>query len=527
MSKKPVQLSFTLATIAAIGAWLGWATTKRGPVATAPAERSAPQAVVPSHTPPRDGKAKIRPEDDPTTDQVDLEAITDGALANQRTLKFRSREEMEAFLRSLEGKGIRVLGRIDGLNVLRIGFDSLADLAGLPKDAEQGLIYPVNLPPNPEGGVQDGALGFGGSLLKWLGADTDRSGYGNGVKVAVLDTGVASHLALAGKIQQLELVPFSVDPSALNGHGTAVASLIAGSHAAVQGLAPGVDLLSIRVANDAGVSDSFTLAQGILAALDNGASLINISMGSYGNSPVLRDAVAQAIAQGAVIVASAGNEGYSNTVAYPAAYPGVIGVAAVEANSTHLDFSNSGSSVDVAAPGLAINAAWPGDKMISFTGTSASAPVVTGAIASAYTKGSTVGQAADLVLSNLNEGGYPGTDPQLGAGVLDVGRVERAKTPNVVDVAVASQVVDTSEVNPKLLVTIENRGTTTVSNTGVTVSSGGNQTPLNIPTLAAGQTHTFTLPVPAGSTVQSQVTAGGGVVDQFPSNNKRTDTIKR
>ncbi|MGY8688851.1 MAG: S8 family serine peptidase, partial [Verrucomicrobiales bacterium] len=132
----------------------------------------------------------------------------------------------------------------------------------------------------------------------------------------------------------------------INGHGTAVASVAAGTHAAAPGVAPAAQVLSFRVADSDGNSDSFTLAQGILAAAEAGADVINISLGSTGDSGVVEEAVNKAMAAGSTIVAAAGNNG-ADSLSYPAAYEGVISVGSVDAAGQHLDFSNTAESLNI------------------------------------------------------------------------------------------------------------------------------------------------------------------------------------
>jgi len=290
------------------------------------------------------------------------------------------------------------------------------------------------------------------------------------------------------------------------------------------------------VADDSGTSDSFLLAQGVIAAMVGGADIINISLGSYGNSGVLHDAIVEATNAGIVVVASAGNDGYE-TITYPAAYSEVIGVGAVDATGSYLEFSNAGTGLSATAPGFGVNAAWPDEGLISFTGTSASAPVLAGAIAAVMSPGDgssvTALEAASDVLGNLDEAGFPGEDPLYGDGLVDLGRVMRSDTPGITDAALASTVLSYPDHGgpPEMLVTVENRGTELLVNAAVTVSSGAGSTPLNVTTLQPGAIQTFTVPVPNsafdGGTpfrVQSSVRLGEGV-DNFPSNDSRVDTL--
>ena len=133
-----------------------------------------------------------------------------------------------------------------------------------------------------------------------------------------------------------------------------------------QGAAPGATILEYVVLDGVGRGDSFTLAKAIYAAVDQGAKVINMSLGSTGDSSVVRDAVAYALSKDVALVAATGNEAI-NRVAYPAAYDGVVAVGSVDGdpvNAQHLYFSNRGAAVDVVAPGFAVVANWPGGKMV-------------------------------------------------------------------------------------------------------------------------------------------------------------------
>lgn len=517
----PTLVLLVIACGLGVGWWLGRSASEVAPRTETEEPPPRPRRVTEEML--RPARMGERPE--PTV-RFDREAAEAGALAGQRSITFSSREAMDRFLASLEGRGIAVLGRIDKLNTLRVGFLNPDELAALLEGDEQtGLIFPVNVPGS--GSVQDGAVGFGRSMLDLLGANGDRSGWGEGIRVAVLDTGIASHSLLNGTVLLQNLVELPADLATQNGHGTAVASLIASE----LGLAPGTTLLSYRVADDSGSSNSFTLAEAVIAAADSGAHVINISMGSQGNSVILQQAIEYALQAGSVIVASAGNEGGS--LSYPAAYDGVVAVGAVDARWEHLDFSNTGN-VTVTAPGLDIASAWVGDESVLFSGTSASAPIVSGAIAALMTTNHlSAQQAIDLLVATANENGAPGLDPEYGEGVIDLGRALNDSQHGITDIALASNYLGTgSSGQPVLQVTVENRGTTTVFNAPVTVTTPWGTSNFSIGSLPSGKIQTFELPLysgalssPDGTPVESTVTLSSGGDDLIPSNNRRSDVL--
>ncbi len=471
-------------------------------------------------SPPTRPKTADRPDDGRRAFDPDAPP---GALPGQRWVTFDSAEAMRRFLASLDGTGIAVLGRLDALNTLRLGVldaDALASL--LDGSEETGYIFPAEIP--GQGTVQNGAVGFGSQFLSWLGADGDRSNWGKGVTVAVLDTGVIGDSMFANRVRSTNLVDLPGDLSSINNHGTAVASLIASE----LGLAPDSSILSYRIARDDGTSDTYLIAEAVLAATDAGADIINISLGSSSRSTLLANAIRYATDAGVMVVASTGNNGIDQ-VSYPAAFDNVIGVGAVDARGEHLDFSNSGD-VSIVAPGLALTSASTDGTQVNFSGTSASAPVVAGAIAAVMTQeGISASAAWQLIQANANEAGAPGNDIDYGAGIVDVGRTLNSDVSGIRDVAIAANHITTdAQGNPMVQVTVENRGTSRIVNAPVSVTTPLGVSQLNVTTLAPGDIQTFELPLGAvfeEVRIDSSVGLSGGIVDQNPANNRRVDSV--
>ncbi|MFF9912987.1 type VII secretion-associated serine protease mycosin [Streptomyces sp. NPDC013457] len=231
-----------------------------------------------------------------------------------------------------------------------------------------------------------------------------RTTKGEGITVAVLDTGVdADHPDLVGSVLKgKDLVGFGAvrGDRAWARHGTAMAGIIAGhGHGpgrqdGVLGIAPKVEILPVRVilegtdkARDkARKTRGTALAEGIRWATDNGADVINLSLGDDSKSAhpdAGEDAAVQyALAKGVSVVASAGNGGEKGDhISYPAAYPGVVAVAAVDRYGTHASFSTSRWYSTVSAPGVDIVIADPDRRYYEGWGTSAAAAFVSGAVA--------------------------------------------------------------------------------------------------------------------------------------------------
>jgi subtilisin family serine protease len=210
---------------------------------------------------------------------------------------------------------------------------------------------------------------------------------GRDVVVAVLDSGVsASHPALAGRVLPgwdfVHNAPHSGDD---NGHGTFVASLIAGGrNHAVDSVAPGALVMPVKILDQDGMGSTASFAAGIHYAVEQGARVINISAGGVMNSQALRDSITYAEANGATVIAAAGHDG-EGMIQYPAAYPEVIGVGATDLRDHVLSVSATGPHVSLVAPGWNVRGAWwdsaLGDTWKTASGTSAAAAVVSGSAA--------------------------------------------------------------------------------------------------------------------------------------------------
>ncbi|HUP22398.1 MAG TPA: S8 family serine peptidase [Thermoanaerobaculia bacterium] len=158
------------------------------------------------------------------------------------------------------------------------------------------------------------------------------------------------------------------------GHGTMVAGV---AHL----VAPGASILPLRAFDDQGRACTFDLIQAIYHAVRNGATVINMSFNLAQRSAELERAIAHAARRGVITVASAGNDG-SSTLVYPAALPATIGIAATDLDDFVAPFSNFGSDlVALAAPGVSVITSYPGGGWAAASGTSFSAPWVSGAVA--------------------------------------------------------------------------------------------------------------------------------------------------
>lgn len=464
----------------------------------------------------------------------------DDTRSNEAVITFKTGEAYRRYLARTGLAGLRVIGRIDALWTVRVGYDSLdglgADMTGNAAEYSgvdaNHLVYLPNTPAAENRPVVS-QVAVGNRALALLGVIGDHSQWGRGVIIAVLDTGVAQEATLAGgRVRYLDIgLGAFPGTGAEDGHGTAVAGLAAGASSDAPGVAPAATVLSIRVTDGNGTSDSFTLAQGIVAAVDAGARIVNISMGSYSATSVLANAIAYAGAQGAVIVASAGNDGAAQ-LTWPAADPRVVSVGAVDALEQQVYFSNAGTQLQITAPGYGVEAVWPGGRRVSFDGTSASAPLVAGALAAVISTspGLTAAQAWTVLRQYAGDGGAPGADPDYGNGILNLGWAMDRDDPIRVDTALAGQYYDAAA--GTMNVVVQNRGARAVGGLQLAVSVSGVAANHAIPVLNPGATTVVRTPVTAaqlaatgGLVFRTQLSNPAGLVDRFPGNNAKSGVI--
>ena len=202
------------------------------------------------------------------------------------------------------------------------------------------------------------------------------------VVVAVVDTGVDyGHPDLQGLfVPGYDFVNLDADPRDDQGHGTAVAGVIAArtqNHLGQAGMCWRCSVMPVKVLDRTGSGPTSTIAAGIVWAVTHGARVINLSLGGAGTTQVLQDAVLFAATKGVVVVAAAGNSG-SSTKFYPAAYADALSVAATTSSDNLYDWSNRGLDwVQVAAPGCNM-APVRGGGYGNFCGTSSATPIVSG-----------------------------------------------------------------------------------------------------------------------------------------------------
>jgi thermitase len=257
---------------------------------------------------------------------------------------------------------------------------------------------------------------------------------GNEVTIGFVDTGYyAAHPDLDAKVRgEYDFVEEDEVAQDSGYHGTAVVGVAAAETNNAEGIAAaGFNASFLMAKSCAEVCLSSDTAPAVDWLASQGVKIINLSFGAEQEppgDPVLGVAVQSAQDAGALVIAGAGNDGINTDSFYPAAYPGVLGVAATDQENTAASFSNSGPVVDVAAPGVDIistyNAEYPGNTTqalyASFSGTSFAAPHVAGvaALVSARNPDLTAQEINDQIQNNATDLGELGRDDTYGYGLL-------------------------------------------------------------------------------------------------------------
>lgn len=362
---------------------------------------------------------------------------------------------------------------------------------------------------------------------------------GAGVIVAVVDTGVAYEdydiylrapdLANTLFVPGYDFTGLDSHPNDDHGHGTHVAGTIAQStnnSTGVAGIAYGAKIMPVKVLNSMGSGTYTDVADGIVWAADNGAKVINLSLGGIGASTVLEDAVNYAYQKGAVVVAAAGN--YNGPICYPAACEKAIAVGATDYARNRTYYSNYGQQLDLAAPGGVPDADLDLDGNIDgvlqqtfgggdpsafsyyyFSGTSMAAPHVAGVAALLISHGNVTNpdQVRQALQNTAIDLGAAGWDEFTGYGLVqayDALRYQPAPTGTATPLPTATPGASasaTSTPTPALWVS-----TTPFSTPAPWESTTPSPTPTSTPPSIPTSTPTFANTPPVSPTSHSTVT---------------------
>jgi subtilisin family serine protease len=249
------------------------------------------------------------------------------------------------------------------------------------------------------------------------------------IDIGIMDTGIDLNHPDLNVYKQVTFVSGTSSGNDDNGHGTAVAGVAAAkdNSQGVVGVAPGARLWSIKVLDSSGNGFMSDIIEGVDYVTQHAKEIdvVNLSFGGIGSSDALHTAIANSVLAGVTYVAAAGNEANDASSVIPAKFPEVITVSAIVdydgkcgamssmitsagKDDTFASFSNYGSVVDIAAPGVLIKTTSMGDSYTSFTGTSAATPHVTGA-AALYKSEHLSAKPSDIRTALRNLGSTPAT----------------------------------------------------------------------------------------------------------------------
>ncbi|MEO0452685.1 MAG: S8 family serine peptidase [Verrucomicrobiota bacterium] len=521
-----------------IGIWLG----SRGQDDQIPVNNHSPGAAAAL---PEPGMLKNEFSPGPwSSDQMANESTADlGVLGNvqfparpnEALLIFKTEEFFQGFPELAREFHLQIKESLPKFRSIRIGFQESSDFFRFLSEHGDILIYEDNLivsvPPIPRSDAQATGLEkpFKNLFFQSLGIEEVQSEWGQGVKIAILDSGVSDHITLEGRVFQMGDFTDQLDEGPVaqsHAHGTAVASLAAGSHSLAPGVAPSAEILSYRILDENGKGDMFALSRALVQAVDDGVDVINLSLGTYGESEIVRMALEYAQAAKVAVVAAIGNDGIEQ-IAFPANAPNVISVGSIDANHDRVWFSNSGESLDLVAPGYQLYAGVPEDGVAMISGTSMSAPLVSGMIAALLSLDSQLSglEAGEIIKTYTHDAGLAGRDPEHGGGIPNWRRLTQAEKTGVRDVGVSGVVL--LDEGKTLHIAVQNRGTSIEYNLPVTASFAGQKVHGAINRLDPGLSDSAQFSMPIWSDDWIEVTAEVSLpaTDENPDDNEITRVL--
>jgi phosphoheptose isomerase len=343
---------------------------------------------------------------------------------NRKVISF-SNELSEAEIKEIEETyGVRFLELSNVGKIYVISVDEESSLTSLSDD--YSATVETDIPVKIAADSIDWGIARIGADKVW------ESNNGQGVKVAIIDTGVQiDHPDLRANILAgYDFVNEDSNATDDNGHGTHVAGIVAATlnQAGTVGASPGGKILPVKVLNNQGYGYLSDVVEGIYFATDNGARVINMSLSTTTDSVTLRNAVTYAANKGVLLVAAAGNDGGA-PCAYPGAYSSVVCVVATDSNNQLASFSNLGG--ELAAPGVSNYSTFLGSSYRYLSGTSMASPHVAGSAAILMSACSTctTTEIREILRNTAVDLGDQGKDILFGYGLVDIFSAVNSLTP--------------------------------------------------------------------------------------------------
>lgn len=255
---------------------------------------------------------------------------------------------------------------------------------------------------------------------------------GENINIAILDTGIDyTHKDLTERVKGGANFTTDniLDYMDKNGHGTFVAGIIGATKngSGIIGVAPKANLYAVKILNDQGKGNPLWIKNGINWSVNNGIQIISMSLGYDKDSPETYEAVKEAYKKGIIMVAATGNDPTKSLIDFPARYPEVIGVTAIDQYEQVGGFCNrdTGCNIELAAPGIDIMSTYLNNTYAINSGTSFACPHITGAVAllqgkalRRYGRYLTLNEIKLLLEMNTKDLGFMGKDNQYGYGLF-------------------------------------------------------------------------------------------------------------
>lgn len=345
------------------------------------------------------------------------------------------------FDKVLKSQNARSRGRLkqSGTHVVELpaGADEVKAMQALKKDRRLKYVE-LDMAVMPAASVNDPSYTKSWALPKTQATTAWDMTNGNGVVIAILDTGVnSSHPDLASNIVPgWNIYDNNSNTSDVYGHGTGVAgtaAMVGNNGTGSAGVAWGAKIMPVRISAPDGYAYWSTVAQGVYWAADNGAKVVNISYNGVSGSSTVQSAAQYLRNKGGVVVVAAGNSGGLESIA---ANDALLTVSATDSNDVRASFSSYGDYVDLAAPGVSIYSTTSAGSYANWSGTSFSSPVTAGVVALMMSANSKLGSAdiERILKSTAVDLGSAGADPYFGAGRVDAAKaVATAKSTVTAD----------------------------------------------------------------------------------------------